>query len=107
MPEPTTTDTVETVVLTAAPYLSGESGENLEREHERHLRAGRREFVIDFGRTEMVNSIGISVLIGMIEKTRDRGGMVRLANLNRVNREIFTVMGLLRHAPPADRETPA
>ncbi len=106
MSESTTTDAAETVVLTAAPYLSGESGENLEREHERHLRNGRRQFVIDFQQTEMVNSIGISVLISMIEKTRNRGGMVRLANLNRMNREIFAVMGLLRHAPLDGPETP-
>jgi anti-anti-sigma regulatory factor len=98
--KPTATPT--RVVIAAAPYLSAESGERLEQEFLAALEGGADAFIIDFARTEIVNSIGISILIGVIEKGRERGASIGFTNLSRVNREIFTIMGLLRFAPQVE-----
>jgi anti-anti-sigma regulatory factor len=91
------------VVVSTSTYLSGRAGEDLEREFERNLADGNRNFIIDFGKTEIVNSIGVSILIGIIERIIAREGTIRFANLNAVNEEIFRMMGLLRYAPLVER----
>ncbi len=87
------------IVIKASSYLSGRSGEELEREFDKNLGLGRLNFVINFRDTDIVNSIGISILIGIIEKIMERNGSISFTNLSRVNEEIFRMMGLLRYAP--------
>jgi anti-anti-sigma factor len=99
MPEESRDREAEVVTIHATSYLSGKSGEELEREFDRNLQEGRRDFVIDFRETEIINSIGISIVIGIIERAMDRQGSIRIANLSKVNEEIFRMMGLFRYAP--------
>ena len=47
----------------------------------------------------MVNSVGVSILIGVIEKVRDARGRLSFAELTPVNEEIFRLMGLHKHVP--------
>jgi anti-anti-sigma factor len=89
----------ECVVIRANSYLGSRSGEELEKEFEASLQSGKRHFVIDFKETEIINSIGISVIIGIIERIRENTGSVNFANLSKVNEEILGMMGLLRYVP--------
>lgn len=90
------------IVIRATSYLSGRSGEEMEKEFEKNLEEGKRHFVINFQDTEIINSIGISIIIGIIEKTMEHKGSVRFTRLSKVNEEIFRMMGLLRYAPIID-----
>jgi anti-anti-sigma factor len=94
----TTTDIVrDTTIVRVKGYLSGLSGERLESEIERLIGDGSRSIVIDFRETEMVNSVGVSILVGIIEKVRDSGGELSFSELTPVNEEVFRLMGLHRH----------
>lgn len=79
-------------------YLSRAGGEQLEREVLRLLGEGQRRFVINLRDTDLINSVGISILIGVIEQVRAHGGELSFSELNHVNEEIFRIMGLHRHA---------
>ena len=57
-------------IVKVSGYLSGQGGEELEQEVERLLAGGSRSMVINFRETNMVNSVGISILISIIEKAR-------------------------------------
>ena len=48
--------------------------------------------------TDLINSVGISILIGVIERVRGLGGELAFSELTQVNEEIFRIMGLARHA---------
>ena len=48
--------------------------------------------------TDLINSVGISILIGVIERVRGEGGILAFSELTPVNEEIFRIMGLHRHA---------
>jgi anti-anti-sigma regulatory factor len=48
--------------------------------------------------TDLINSVGISILIGVIERVRAQGGELDFSELTPVNEEIFRIMGLHRHA---------
>jgi anti-anti-sigma factor len=89
----------ECVVIRANSYLGGRTGEELEKEFEASLQSGKRHFVIDFRETEIINSIGISIIIGIIERITENMGSINFANLSKVNEEILGMMGLLRYAP--------
>jgi anti-anti-sigma factor len=85
-------------VVRAHGYLSRGGGEQLEREIVRLLAAGRRRFVVNLRETELINSVGVSILIGVIEQVRGLGGELAFSELTAVNEEIFRIMGLHRHA---------
>lgn len=79
-------------------YLSRSAGEQLEQLVDRLLAEGQRRFVVNLRDTDLINSVGISILIGVIEKVREQGGELAFSHLTLVNEEIFKIMGLHRHA---------
>ena len=89
-------------IVKVSGYLSGQAGEALEEEVGRLLVQGKRSIVIDFGETEMVNSVGVSILIGVIEKARESKASLSFSSLTQVNEEIFRLMGLHHHVPFVD-----
>jgi anti-anti-sigma factor len=79
-------------------YLSRAAGEQLEREIVRLLAGGVNGFVVNLHDTDLINSVGVSILIGVIERVREQGGELAFSDLTPVNEEIFRIMGLQRHA---------
>ncbi len=94
-----THDVENCIVISASSYLTGHTGEDMERQFKEKIELGNRHFVINFKETEIINSIGISIIIGIIEKILEQKGTIRFANLSKVNEEIFRMMGLLKYAP--------
>jgi anti-anti-sigma factor len=82
-------------VIYPGPYLNQLRGERIERRCLEMLHNGIRNLVINFEETELINSIGISLLLGVIEAVDESEGKVILTNLNNSNRELFEVLGIL------------
>jgi len=95
------------VVLCADNYINKVEGENLEKVCDAFLAKGTHKFVIDFSGTDIINSIGISILIGIIEKIRDKKGLVLFSGLTKVNHDIFNMVGLTKHIPLSKTEEDA
>jgi anti-anti-sigma factor len=87
------------VVLCAENYINDVEGENLEKVCDTFLTKETHKFVIDFSGTDIINSIGISILIGIIEKIKDKKGLVLFSGLTKVNHDIFNMVGLSKHIP--------
>lgn len=105
----TTTEMLrDAAVVTVKGYLSGHGGEKLEAEVDRLLDGGNRRIVINFSATDLVNSVGVSILIGVIEKAKDVHCDLAFMGLTPVNEEIFRLMGLHQHVRFLDAggETP-
>ena len=85
-------------VIRTQGYLSRTAGEQLELEIVRLLGGGVCRFVVNLHGTDLINSVGISILIGVIENVRAQGGDLAFSELSLVNEEIFRIMGLHRHA---------
>ena len=84
-------------VLYPGPYLNQLRGESIERRCQELLTGGVRHIVINFAETELINSIGVSILLGVIEAVNDARGRLVLSNLTPSNRELFEMLGLLSH----------
>ena len=94
-------------ILYPGAYLNQLRGESIERRCLELLDAGVRHIVINFAETELINSIGISILLGVIEVVNDARGMLVLASLSPSNRELFEMLGLASHIQIADSEESA
>ena len=96
-----------TAVVYASDYLNKLTGEKIERECRRQLDSGCRGLVIDFSNTELVNSIGISILLGIIDVAEKNGAQVVFADVNNQTVKLFEMLGLTRHVALAKDEEEA
>jgi anti-anti-sigma factor len=96
-----------TAVIYASDYLNKLTGERIERECKRQLDSGCRALVINFSDTELVNSIGISILLGIIDIAEKNGARVIFSDLNNQTIQLFEMLGLTRHVALARDEEEA
>jgi len=96
-----------TAVVYAGDYLNKLSGEKIERECRRQLNCGCRALVIDFSDTKLVNSIGISILLGIIDVAEKNGAQIVFSDVNNQTVELFEMLGLTRHVALAKDEREA
>ena len=88
----------EVAVVHAGDYLNKLSGERVERECRLRLEEGCRALVVDFRQTGMVNSIGVSILLGVIDAAERAGAPVAFAGANEQAARSFEMLGLTSHA---------
>lgn len=86
----------------ASDYLNKLMGEKIERECRRRLEEGCNTLVIDFQNTEIVNSIGVSILLGVIDAASNAKAKVVFSEVNEDTIELFEVLGLTRHVEVVD-----
>jgi anti-anti-sigma factor len=94
-------------VVYAGDYVNKMSGQRIERECRTRLEEGCRALVIDFKNTELVNSIGVSILLGIVDIAESRDARLVFSNLNRHNQKLFELLGLTRYVALADSEEAA
>ena len=93
-----------TAVVYASDYLNKLTGEKIERECRRQLDCGCRALVIDFSDTKLVNSIGISILLGIIDVAEKSGAKIVFSEVNTQTVQLFEMLGLTRHVVLAKDE---
>ena len=87
----------EMSVIYAGDYLNKLTGEQIEYECKRRIEAGCRQLVVNFSQTELVNSIGISILLGVIDTASGSGAKVVFSDMNENTVELFDMLGLTKH----------
>jgi anti-anti-sigma factor len=87
----------ETAIVYASDYLNKLSGEKIERECRERLAEGCRKLIVNFKNTEIVNSIGVSILLGVIDAASNKGASVVFSEVNEDTIQLFEVLGLTRH----------
>jgi len=93
-----------TAVVYASDYLNRLTGEKIERECRRQLNCGCRALVIDFSDTKLVNSIGISILLGIIDVAEKSGAKIAFSEVNSQTVQLFEMLGLTQHVVLAKDE---
>jgi anti-anti-sigma factor len=96
-----------TAVVYASDYLNKLTGEKIERECRRQLDCGCRALVIDFSDTKLVNSIGVSILLGIINVAEKNGARIVFSEVNTQTIQLFEMLGLTRHVALAKDEREA
>src|SRR3990170_4020732 len=78
-------------------YLNNLSGESLVKECSLYIGKGITKIVVNFSETDLVNSIGISLLLQIIEDLRNIKGTICCTNMSKFLRETFEMLGLIQH----------
>lgn len=85
-------------VIFADEYLNGLNAESLEEECRSMLGNGVKKIILNFKKTELINSIGISIIISIIEKVKEAKAQICFCNLSKIHSDTFDMLGLTRHA---------
>lgn len=85
-------------VLRTDGYINNTGGEEIARQAYALLGEGVNRLLLDLERTKIVNSIGISILIEILEKVLDQGGRLAFCRLTPTIEKTFQIMGLAQYA---------
>ena len=97
----------EVAVVYAGDYVNKMSGQRIERECLTRMERGCRALVINFRDTELVNSIGVSILLGVIDEAERRGARVAFSDVSLHTLKLFELLGLTRLVVLAEHEEDA
>jgi anti-anti-sigma factor len=84
-------------IVYAGDYLNKLSGERIEREAQNLLAAGCLALIVNFRDTQLVNSIGVSILLGIIDAAKKTNAELVFTEINQHTAELFDLLGLSRH----------
>ena len=79
-------------------YINNQGGEEIARQAYMQLESGARALILNLEKTRIVNSIGISILIEVLEKVMDRKGTLAFCSLTPTIDKTFRIMGLAQYA---------
>jgi anti-anti-sigma factor len=79
-------------------YINNQGGEEIAREAYSELDRGARALVMNLAKTRIVNSIGISILIEVLEKVMERKAVLAFCGLTPTIDKTFRIMGLAQYA---------
>ena len=85
-------------VVRTEGYINREGGEEIERCIQALIDGGVSRIVLNLEKTKIVNSIGISILIEVLEKMMERKGALAFCRLTPTIDKTFRIMGLAQYA---------
>ena len=94
-------------VLYTKGYINNVGGEEIANRAYELMDADVRTLLLNLRETKIVNSIGISILIEIIEKMIDKGGTIAFCCLTPVIHKPFQILGLANSARIFDSEEAA
>jgi stage II sporulation protein AA (anti-sigma F factor antagonist) len=91
-------------VIYTEGYINNQGGEEIARSAYKLLDEGFKVLLLNLAGTKIVNSIGISILIEIIEKMIEINGKLGFCCLTPTIDKTFHIMGLAQYAPIFDTE---
>ncbi len=88
----------EYAVLETAGYLNDTLGEDLSKKAQELIEKGYTQLVINLEQTALINSIGISILIEIIEALDERDGTLNFCGLSATQERTFRMMAIAKYA---------
>lgn len=85
-------------VIYTAGYINNQGGEEIARAAYALLDEGYRRLLLNLTGTKIINSIGISILIEIIEKMLEVEGKLAFCALTPTIEKTFHIMGLAQYA---------
>ena len=84
-------------VLMPKGYINDMGAVSLERTSEQLLGEGTNTLIVNFSNVQYINTIGVSIFTGMVQKTLEHNSVLYFTNMKKAHREVFEMMGLIKH----------
>ena len=88
----------DVVIIETSGYLNNVGGEQIANECYKEIDNGKKMFLLDLENSKVVNSIGVSILIEIIEKLQEIDGKLGYYNLAPIVEKTFNIMGLTKYS---------
>ena len=89
------------LVLTTSGYINNVGGEAIAAEFQKHFDQGTKFVAVNLAGSRVVNSIGMSFLIEILEQLQEAGGKLFFTNLDPAVDKMLNIMGLFSLAGKA------
>ena len=86
------------IIISTEGYFNNVAGDAVLEVFNEKMDAGNTKFLIDMADSKVVNSIGVSILIEIIEKLQDSDGKLAYYNLAPIVEKTFKIMGLTKYS---------
>ena len=103
----TTRNEGDVVIIETSGYLNNVGGEQVAQACYKEIDNGKKLFLINLENSKVVNSIGVSILIEIIEKLQDVDGKLGYYNLAPIVEKTFNIMGLTKYSSVFSSESEA
>ena len=97
----------DVVIIKTSGYLNNIGGEKIADACYKEIDNGKNLFLLDLEGSKVVNSIGVSILIEIIEKLQEVDGKLGYFNLAPIVEKTFTIMGLTKYSTVFSNESEA
>ena len=84
----------EIIIIKTSGYLNNVGGEKISEACYAEIDKGKKYFLLDLENSKVVNSIGVSILIEIIEKLQEIDGKLGYFNLAPIVAKTFKIMGI-------------
>ncbi|UCH66468.1 MAG: STAS domain-containing protein, partial [Ignavibacterium sp.] len=85
----------DSLIMKTSGYINNAAGEQISGEYTKN-KASVKKVIMDLNDSKVVNSIGISYLIEIIEKLNESSGKLYFTNLDPTIEKTFNIMGLFQ-----------
>jgi len=92
----------DTLLIKTEGYINNTAGEKIVAEFSKKYSGSMKKVVMDLEKSKVVNSIGISYIIDIIEKLNESNGKLVFTNLDPTIEKTFNIMGIFQFAEKAD-----
>lgn len=86
------------LIITTSGYINNTGGEAIVKEFTPHFEKGVKHVVINLAGSKVVNSIGMSFLIEIIDQLNDAGGKLIFTDVDPAVDKMLSIMGLFGFA---------
>ncbi len=87
----------DSLIMKTSGYINNTAGEQISEEFTKN-KSTVKKVIMDLNDSKVVNSIGISYLIEIIEKLNESNGKLYFTNLDPTIEKTFNIMGLFQFA---------
>jgi anti-anti-sigma factor len=94
-------------IIATEGYLNNEGGEMIYNLCAEKMSEGKSKFLLNLAGTKVVNSIGVSLVIEVIEKLQEIDGRIGYYNLSPIIAKTFNIMGLTKYSTIFETEDEA
>ncbi len=86
------------VIITTMGYINNVGGEAIAAECRTYFAGGVKNVILNLGQSKVVNSIGMSYIIEVLEQVQELGGRLVFTNLDGPVEKMLAIMGLFTFA---------
>lgn len=97
----------EVLVIKTEGYLNKDLGQDIQDVAQEHITNGINQVLIDLEKSNIVNSIGASIIIELIEQLQETDGTLAFCNLAPIIEKTFKIMGLTKYCSCYSNENDA